>query len=235
VELQELSLKSVWTQLRFAPQARFADVRGQVTEELSRTHDLAEWAWGDALVHVFSADRTTNLIVTGRELRAGFEHIERVDDLRESVRSFFSFGLDVLGVEEVIFLGVRTHWLAAVDSFDELRDWLVSTFSRGAAPVLEPFGGSSTDAAWVFEFHQQDPKHSLRFGPMKQAQLIEQHLATDSSEGIPAEFLFVDMDRVYNESPIESEGVIQRWADSFQRSLDIGERLGQAFSTAAEA
>src|SRR5207249_133978 len=91
VELQELSLKAVVTQLRFDPRARFADVRGHIADELSRDHGLSEWAWGDALVHVFNVDRTTNLVVTGRELRANFEHIERLDAVRETVERFFSF------------------------------------------------------------------------------------------------------------------------------------------------
>jgi hypothetical protein len=235
VELQELSLKTVWTQLRFRPSSRIADIRGQIAEELSKAHELPEWGWGEDVAHVFSSDRTTNLIVTGRELRAGFDKIERLDDLRQTITSFLSYGLDVLGVEEVMFLGVRSYWLAAVDSFDELRDWLIASFSGGAAPLLEALGDSPTDAGWVYEFHKQDPKQRLQFGPMKQAQLVEGVLTTDSSEGIPPEFLFVDMDRVYNDKPTEVGRVIERWSDSFQRTLDLGERLGGIFSTAPEA
>jgi hypothetical protein len=70
---------------------------------------------------------------------------------------------------------------------------------------------------------------------MKQAQLVEGVLTTNSSEGIPPEFLFVDIDRVYNDKPIEAGSVIEQWSDSFQRTLDLGERLGRIFSTAAEA
>jgi hypothetical protein len=235
VELQELSLKSVRTQLRFKPTARFADVRGHITEELSRTHDLSEWGWGDAFVHVFSPDRTTNLVVSGRELQAGFEQIHRLDDLRESMAGFFEFGLETLGVDEVIFLGIRTYWIAAVDSFDELRAWLIESLSQGVDPLLEPFGGSPSDVGWTFEFHQKDPKHSIRFGPMKQAQLVEQILATNSTEGIPLEFLFVDLDRFYNDGPIEARSVPERWNDSFQRSLDLGAQLGRIVATGFEA
>lgn len=224
MELQELVVRAATMQFRFRLAPRFADVRGALIEELREANDLSEYGWGEAHVQLHNAERTRQLIVGSRELRIVYEHIERIDDFLDTARAFFERGLEALGVRELEFLGVRTYWLAAVDSFDELRDWMVERLSP-SEPFSAALGDVMTDVGWILEYRRQDPQHIIRIGPMTVDQLIEQVLGTSERELFPDAFLFLDLDRMYKETPIAADNAVERAFDAFQRSLAIGEKI----------
>jgi hypothetical protein len=215
--------------MRFRLAPRFADVRGSLIEELSNNYDLREYGWGESQLRVANEDATRTLIVGSRESRFVYEHLERIDDYVQGGRAFFSHVLETLGVTEVEYLGVRTFWMAAVDSFEDLVAWM-----REWLTPDEPFSGFAstklTDVGWMFEYHESDPKLSVRLGPMKVEQVIEQFVGTDKRDLFPEEFLFLDLDRIYNDDPIATDGAVDRWEESLRKNLELGTKLGAALA-----
>jgi hypothetical protein len=229
VDLQELTVRVAIGQMRFDLAPRFADVRGALIEEFRSQYGLEKFGWGDAEVRVTNEDLSRSCIVASRDARLVYEHIERIDDYLNDGRTFFAHVLETLGIEEVAYLGVRTFWMAAVDSFDDLVTWMREWLSP-EEPFSEFAPGKLTDLGWVWEYHEKDPKLSVRVGPMKVEQLIEQLVATDKRDLFPEEFLFLDLDRLYNEDPIPPQDAVARWEDSLWKSLELGPKIGAAIA-----
>jgi hypothetical protein len=224
MELQELVVRTVISQMRFRLAPRFLDSRGALVEKLRREFELSDYGWGQTQLQVLNADRTRVLIVAATELRLVYEHLERIDDYVEAGRRFFAEGLGELGIDQVEFLGIRTYWLAAVDSFADLAVWLRKRLSP-SDPVTAAVNSKPTDLGWVVEFQEKDPKHRITIAPMKVDQLVEQFVGTDKRELFPPEFLFVDIDRFFNATTVDTAAAIDRWEDALQKNLDLGERI----------
>jgi hypothetical protein len=229
VDLQELVVRVAIGQMRFRLAPRFADLRGALIEELAQRYDLHEYGWSETQLRVGNEDLSRSLIVGSREGRFVYEQLERIDDYVENGRAFFGHVLDTLGVDEIQYLGVRTYWMAAVDSFDDLVAWMRQWLSPD-----EPFSGLAptklTDVGWVFEYHEKDPKLSVRLGPMKVEQVIEQFVGTDKRDLFPEQFLFLDLDRLYNEDAIPAGDAVARWEESLRKNLELGSKLGAALA-----
>ncbi len=225
MELQELALRAITIQLRFRLAPRFADVRGTLIEELQEAHGLSEYGWGDAQLDVHDLERTRNMVVGSRELRISYEQIDRLESFMEAASAFLTRGLDVLHVQTVEFVGVRSYWIAAVDSFEELAAWMLRRLSPD-----EPFSGAigtrPSDAGWVFEYHgDENPWHTVRVGPMTVDQLVGQVLATNQRDLFPDQFFFLDLDRVYQKAEIPAGDAVARAAASVDKSQAIGRKI----------
>lgn len=211
--------------MRFGLAPRFADRRGAIIQALRTEHDFQDFGWSETSLHVGNAEKTRIMVVGSRELRIVYEHIERTEDFLDAARSFFTFGLDQLEVQELDFLGVRSYWLAAVDSFDELRDWMIDRFSP-SEPFSAALSAKVSDVGWVFEYRDQDPETVVRLGPMKVEQLIDQIFGTSAADIFPDQFLFLDIDRIHR-GPIQAEEALSRMETAFERALAAGERIAR--------
>jgi hypothetical protein len=234
VELQELVLRAATIQMRFPLEPMFADVRGALIRELRTRFSLQDYGWAEAVLQASNEARTQTFIIGSRELRVSYEHLERVEEFIEASRSFFEFGVETLQLEAIEFLGVRTYWFAAVDSFEELRDWLAGQLAAGS-----PFGPALnqrlSDIGWSFEFRDQSPEHLLRVGPMRVEQLLDQIFATDDRDLFPEQFLYVDLDRIVRAPPaIEASEAAARAVNSVDAAMRIGERIAASVATAVD-
>jgi hypothetical protein len=232
MELQELVVRVVIAQLRFRLAPRFADIRGALIDELLETHGLSEYGWDETHVRAFNEDRTRNLVVASRELLLEYEHIERLDDLVATGRDFLEHALAELRVETIDFLGVRTYWMAAVDSFDELASWV-----RDLAPN-EPFSAATsqklTDVGYIFEYRERNPRYALRMGPMKIEQALEQYLFTEKRELFPDVFLWLDIDRTLVEADLSVSDAPSALEDAIRQNLAVGERIAARLGNVSE-
>jgi hypothetical protein len=228
MELQELVVRAITIQMRFKLAPMFADRRGSILSALLAEHsDLSDYGWTETGLQLSNPQRTRIMLVGSGEIRLVYEHLERIDDFTSVASEFFPRSLEELAVDQVAFLGIRSYWLAAVDSFDELCDWTVKRFSP-TEPFSEAVGARSTDTGWVFEYRAQDPEHIVRVGPMKVQQLTEQILGTSEADLFPEQFLFVDIDRIFRRDPIPTADVAARMQDSLDRALTLGQRIGAA-------
>jgi hypothetical protein len=227
MELQELALKALGCQLRYELTPRYPDVRGRLAEEVIERFDVPQWGWGDQFLNFGNEEQSRVLIAGGQEVRA---QINRVSDISETVAmigDFFALALDILDVKEVSFVGARSYWAAAVSSFDELREWMLNGLGSSVLnDVSGQVGGKLTDIGWVLEFMDQDPKHRLALGPMTREQLLERVLPSATSDDIPDAFLFIDFDRIYNETEHDRGQALEKWRNAVDRNLEIVHGLG---------
>lgn len=70
-----------------------------------------------------------------------------------------------------------------------------------------------------------DPKHRLQIGPMKREQLLGQILRGAEVDEVPESFLYLDLDRIYNETVFVRDDALKRWEESLRRNLDLAERF----------
>jgi hypothetical protein len=228
MELQELSLLSIYGQLRYQLRPRFPDVRGAFIEELTAVLDLPHWGWGDEALTLWDEERTLSLLAGGREARAQFSRVEDTEKAVEMATTHFSMTLSRFGVQEVEFVGARTFWAAPVDSFDELRDSMLGRLgSDSFADTLKAVGRPVSDVGWVVEFHGENPQHSLRVGPMTREQAVAQHIPDAKLEDLPENFLFVDLDRFYSGTKYPASEGPDRWEKTFRKNLEIADSLGR--------
>jgi len=228
MELQDFAVKGITSQLRFVtPAPTFIDQRGHLIEALMREHELSEWGYGQDFVDAFRADGSVTLRVASRELRAMFENVESTTEVKKATKSFLGWGLDSLGVERLGYVGVRSFRIAAADSFRALNEWLLDRLMPGHAQLLQPFGSKSSDSGWVLEFHDKDPKHNLRIGPMTPEQAMAQVFRDQDTDHYPPQFLFLDVDRLYSDEEMSASEALQRWESAFDRNLEIGETLSR--------
>jgi hypothetical protein len=150
-----------------------------------------------------------------------------VEDIVTTTRTLFGKVVSDFDVAEVGFIGVRTYWAAASDDFDELRDWLRdASFASSLQEALHPVG-QVTDIGWVCEFMHEDPKHRLAVGPMTREQLQNQILRSAREDDFSEVFLWMDFDRVYNETAHAQAEVVERWERSFRRNLELAAQVGE--------
>jgi hypothetical protein len=225
MELQEIVLHGVTVQVRFVPRPRYGDARGKLVEDLAEAFDLTEWTLGPEVL-VTTRDRSRSYLVGSSELRAQREAVPDERDAESEIGHFIEYCANELNVAEATFLGVRTFWLGAVDSFEDLTAWMVGRFGGGAAELVSEIGKPVTDVGWSFEMHGDDPKWSLRLGPMTADQLISYTLFSEQSrERLPADSLFLDLDRVFNDRPLPRDSLVQTFASSLQKNLEMGRHL----------
>jgi len=225
VELQDFALRGVTCQLSYPLSTRYPDVRGRFLEELTAEIDLPEWGWGDEYLNFTNKDRGLTLIAGGRESRSQFESIVDVEDVVATTARLFEKAVDEFNVQEVGYIGVRTFWTAAVDDFDRLQEWaresLLSAPLRSASERI----GVLSDLGSTLEFMGADPKHRLQIGPMKREQLLGQILRGAEVDEVPESFLYLDLDRIYNETVFVRDDALKRWEESLRRNLDLAERF----------
>ena len=233
MELQELSLISLVGQLRFAPSPLYPDVRGRLIRELGEGLSLPHWGWGDEVVNLHNEPRTWTLIAGHKEARVQFSRVEDVDAILDVSSQFFRRALNLLEVSEVAFVGVRTFWAAAVDSFEELKDSMLSSLGSPALHALvEATGTPTSDLGWAVECHGQNPRHMFRFGPMKREQASAQAMPNAPVDDLPESFLFLDLDRNYHEQTDEPALAVERWVKSAGRNLEIADEMSKLLTGA---
>ncbi len=173
-------------------------------------------------------------MVAQSEFRAQYEAIDNRMDTLEGIRKFVEYAIEKLAVTEASFVGVRTFWLGAVDSFDALRDWMVKELGGRVTDLVGSLGKAITDVGWTYEMHEDDPKMSLRLGPMTLEQLIGYGVFSgELRERLPPNSVFVDLDRFINARPTSSDRITEVVESSFSRNVELGERLANQLEASA--
>ncbi|MDQ6775392.1 MAG: hypothetical protein M3071_04030 [Actinomycetota bacterium] len=221
MEIQEPVLKSVLSEVRFRPTPRFPEKRADIIARLQEVRGLENWNMADQFVQALTEGDTDDLLqVSIGNAAFSFEN-PVATEARSATEEALNMVLDVLEIEAAIYVGVRSTWLAAAESFDELRDFLVANLGGASTSVLEPVGQKPSDVGWVFEFRATQPQHVLRLGPMQQEQASNQIFRDKDPENYPPNFLFLDLDRLYSASPVPREELIGRWGSAFDRCLEV--------------
>jgi len=79
----------------------------------------------------------------------------------------------------------------------------------------------------VVEFHEEDPKHAFRIGPMTREQAMAVYLPDSKPEDLPESFLFLDLDRSYNDKSYPAIEAPDRWEKALRKNFEIAGSLGR--------
>jgi hypothetical protein len=223
VEIQEPVLRSVLSELRYPATPRFIGARGELIERLRTLRASRDWNMAEQFVQVFTDGEPDHLLqVSAGNMAFSFETLP-ASESKELTAAAAETVLETLGLDEVSYVGVRSWWLAAADSFEDLRDHMVELLATNSKSILEPVGQKPSDAGWVFEFRTSQPEHVMRIGPMGAEQAAREWFRDKEPGNYPPHFLFVDIDRHYNGEVIAADEVLDRWDRAFDRCLSVAE------------
>lgn len=227
MEVQEPVLKSLTGEVRFSALPRYADHRGHIIERLRDEHDLTQWGIGEVAADAWAEDNTAFVHTSPQNVVVAAEHRPDVQETRETVERLMRSVLEDLLAENFVFVGVRSHWLSATDSFEDLNRLLLDRLGPASEELFSGFGQPPVDSGWVFDFSTEEGLiHHLRFGPMKAEQAMGQYFRSKDAENYPPQFLFVDLDRVRTD---ESGGLS---FDDWLRSVERVPSVADSFHTA---
>jgi hypothetical protein len=197
MEVQEPVLKGLTSEFRFPALPRYSDRQGGIIERLRDNHGLSQWGIGDAAADAWAEDNRAFVHTSHQNVVASVEHWADVHAMRETVESLLRSVLEELQLEDFVFVGVRSYWLSAADSFEDLNRLLFERLGPANQDLFSPFGQPPVDSGWIFDFRLEDGLvHHLRLGPMKAEQAMAQFFRNKDTENYPPQFLFVDLDRV---------------------------------------
>ncbi len=223
MEIQEPVLKSVLSEIRFPVTPRFVGSRGDLVERLKALKGLQDWNMAEQFVQVFTNGEPDHLLqVSAGNTALSLENLT-APECKELTAAAIEIVLEVLDLQEVSYVGVRSWWIAATESFQDLRDALIERFAAESTSVLEPVGQKPSDVGWVFEFRSTQPQHVLRVGPMGQEQASREIFRDKDPDNYPPQFLYVDLDRHYSDESVPAAAAVDRWTRTFDRSLSVAE------------
>jgi hypothetical protein len=235
VEVQELTCKALFANVRFRLSPLFADSRGALIRRLSELLETNEYGWSDESIQVFTSDQRRQFRLSGHDLIGSWEHFEEFDAAAGKIRLFVEEALNALAVEQVAFLGVRSHWTAATDDFGGLRDALIDRFGGGGSQLSEVAGTRATDVGWVFEFRDKDPQITVRMGPMRSEQAVAQIFRVKDPELYAPDFLFLDVDRVISDQELPVERLSERLEKAIEHNRTLAGKFGRYFTSLENA
>lgn len=226
MELQEFSPHLLISQVRLkSPHPVLFDKRGALIEELREMLEAPEWAYQQDGLQVSSSDGRELFRLTVSEAYVSLENFEDFEAAVEKTRRFLGFALEALGEPDITWMGVRSHDLAPADSLDSLREHMVEGLSAPLADLSGLVGKQPTDVGWVVEFHGEDPRITVRLGPMVPEQATAVFFRDKDESRFPPQFLFLDVDRVLADSTFSSAEVLERWEASLTKARAITARL----------
>jgi hypothetical protein len=225
MELQDFAPHFLVTQLVFkAPSAAVIDQRGAWIATFRDEFGATEFAAEAAAVEAFSDDRCEQYRVGTAQVVGSIENFDDIVVAGAKLGQFVALALDRVERPHVAQIRVRTFELAATDSFAELRDALGESLGTPRGELAEVVGRPMTDAGWVLEFTDANPRVTLRFGPMKASQ-IKTVLRDQRDSQYPGEFLFLDVDYVQTDEDLDPEQAVARLSSSIESNRKLVQRV----------
>lgn len=233
MEIQEPSPRIILSAFRFGKVSPLLlDRRGELIARLGASHGLSEWGTTQDAAQLFTADQRRAFQISIRDMNLSIENFEDLDEATSWAGELMSQSLEALEVDEITWMGTRMHWFSAVDSFADLRDWLVERFGSVGAAAINQIDRKPSDVGVVLEFKDQKPLINMRFGPMEAQQAMEQLFRDKDATRFPDQFLFLDIDRVYADEHLRPSDALAKWNERVHDLSTLGAQLATAIAAA---
>lgn len=223
MEIQEFAPRHVIAQLAFRRnQAAVIDRRGALAGEL---HELL--GTSSASLEATAAEATTRDGMSkyriGMSQLLAVLHVDGFDEDSEKVETFFRRGMELLDMPSLTRVVAHTSDVAAVPSFEELRDALLEGLSSDSQQLRDAVGVNFSDVGWFYDFRDDRWIVEIRFGPMQDTELRQLFDPPETAE-FPAASLFVDVKVV---SPVRDSDndPLDLWASALERNREITTNL----------
>jgi hypothetical protein len=220
------------TEIRFPPNARVLDHRGEWATILSEELDLKEWAIDENTVKLTNAAASRfvsvgfqNAVVMARDVETKNFFPDFAGKVIRKLFSFENFGPLIL----VRRLGVRSKYCTQFKGdFSELVRLLAQHYVAPTHSVVKTFGPSAklVDIGAPLNFEDEQDFFNTNCGPMKRGQLRQ---FFQKNEGFPDVALYFEIDYFSRpDAKLKADDVIRDVSRFATRSWEFNERVRDA-------
>lgn len=223
MEIQEFAPRHLVAQLAFEKnQATVVDRRGELAGAL---HEILETSTAD--LDATAAEATTRDGMSkyriGMAQLLAVLHVDGLDEGHEKVETFFRRGMELLDTPPLSRVTAHTSDVAAVPSFEELREALLDGLVPTSSQLREAVGIPLSDAGWSFDFGDDRCIAEVRLGPMREVEL-RRLFETPDAVDFPAASLFLDV-RVVQRVQDSNKDPLELWESALKRNRQITTNL----------
>lgn len=191
MEVQEFAPRHLVSQLVFKrKQAALVDRRGELADELGTFLDASSVSLDATSAEVSTDDEMSKYRIGIAQMLA-VVNIEGFDDDCKKVKDFLRRGSELLEAPPIRRVVAHTSDVAAVSSFEDLRDGLAA-LSPGSAELHDAVGVPLSDVGWSYDFKDDQWVVEVRVGPMQDGELRNLFDAPEALD-FPAASLFLDV------------------------------------------
>lgn len=223
MEIQEFAPRHLIAQLAFQRnQSAVIDRRGALAEELHEILGTSRASLEETAAEATTRDGMSKYRIGMAQLLTVL-HIDGLDAGGEQAEKFFQHGMELLGRPSLARVVAHTSDVAAVQSFDELRDALLEKLSPSSSRVRDAVGVSLSDVGWLYDFRDDRRIVEVRIGPMHDEELRQVFEAPDAAV-FPAASLFIDVKVVLRVGDSE-EDPLSSWLSALEQNRRIVNNL----------
>ncbi|HXR30540.1 MAG TPA: hypothetical protein VN752_05325 [Solirubrobacterales bacterium] len=223
MEIQEFAPRHLIAQFGFQKkQASVVDRRGALAGELQELLGASSASLDPTAAEVTTRDGMNKFRIGMVQLVAVL-NIDDFDDDMRKVEDFFQRGMDLLDAPPLAQVVAHTSDVAAVPSFDDLRDGLLEALSSTSSRLRDAVGIPLSDLGWSYDFDDDRWIVQVRIGPMRDDELRQLFEAPDATD-FPAASLFVDVKAKLRVGDSKKDS-LDLWASALERNRQITANL----------
>lgn len=198
------------------------DRRGAIALAMSDHLGMGHTSLEPTAAEIKSEDGRDQFRIGFAQVLASILSFEDFDEAVRGASDFFGMALEVLDHPPVKRVVAHTSDIAAVDSFDALRDSLARAFIPRLDGLNKAVGVDLTDAGWTFVHDDAESMIEVNVGPMEEKQLRD--VLDDEISTYPPSLLFLDVKTMVRVKEGETSA-LDLWANAVERNRSIVERL----------
>jgi len=216
VELQDQAPLSLFSRVAYNNAATaILDRKGEAMQILHDLVELENFTVHPTAVEVTGENERNKFRWGINQIFANLTEIDDLDDATNRTDAFFRKGLELLQPGSLDVVTITSLDVAAVESFEELRDRMHEVLVSDFSGLSKAVGYDIGDTAWVLEFGQGDTTGRVQFGPMRSEELPAR-LKIPRFDDAPPNMLGVFVDLVFRPDEAGRSNVITSW----RRALD---------------
>ena len=223
MEIQEFAPRHLIAQLAFQQnQSAVIDRRGALAAELHEKLGTASASLEETAAEATTRDGMSKYRIGMAQLLAAL-HVDGLDGEDEKIEAFFRLGMDLLDSPPLTRVVAHTSDVAAVPSFEELRDAMMENLSSSPSRVRDAVGVPLSDVGLHYDFRDDSRIVEVRIGPMHDEELRKVFDAPDTAV-FPAASLFIDVKMVARVGDSKNDS-LDLWASALKRNRQIANNL----------
>ena len=189
-------------EVRFKPNARILDRRGDWVETLASKLDLPRWQIIDNRVDLFTEDRSLRAFISFRNFGYIAEDVKKLSQHQDWARKALKAVFTLPGFPtplQTVRVGVRGRFCVAYSgSFESLRDLIVASYVAPSEALTAALGSEVLlkDIGAPLNFSDDVGNFNTHCGAMRRDQLKQ---FFENRDGLPEVALYYDVDYWQNE------------------------------------
>jgi hypothetical protein len=213
-------------EIRYKPNSRFLDKRGEIAEILSG-QNFDQWNIGNNRIDFASKKNSSvGAFLSYKNLGYFSEYPTTLDDFSTESKNFIKNSWTYFPANQITRIGVRTTFLIETKNFKESFDKYRSQFLGLQDDEIKKFGGDLIDLGFPLNFADGEEFFNVTTGPMEKKQSKEFVLDADE---LPESSIFIDVDYFRKEfSPhITQKNVLELIEKGLEKAKKIKEEISK--------